>query len=68
MNTQATALNTGSPTGFPRINAYVIVPNESGAVVAVVVKVVLAGDGGRLRFRREGQRAYAVKTVTDVTG
>ena len=33
---QATALNTGVPTGFPRVNAYVLVPNETGAVVAVV--------------------------------
>lgn len=38
---QATALNTGTPTGFPRINAYVLVPNESGAVVAVVKEVAI---------------------------
>jgi hypothetical protein len=36
---QATALNTGVPTGFPRINAYVLIPNETGAVVAVVKEV-----------------------------
>jgi uncharacterized protein len=36
---QATALNTGVPTGFPRINAYVLVPNEAGAVVAVVKEI-----------------------------
>ncbi len=36
---QATALNTGVPTGFPRINAYVLVPNESGAVVAVIKEI-----------------------------
>jgi uncharacterized protein len=34
---QTTALNTGIPSGFPRINSYVLVPNESGAVVGVVV-------------------------------
>jgi len=34
---QATALNTGVPTGFPRINGYVLIPNESGAVVGLVV-------------------------------
>lgn len=33
---QATALNTGVPTGFPRINGYVLIPNESGAVVGLV--------------------------------
>ncbi|MCB1543764.1 MAG: DUF87 domain-containing protein [Rhodoblastus sp.] len=38
---QATALNTGIPTGFPRINAYVLVPNETGAVVAVVKEVAI---------------------------
>jgi uncharacterized protein len=34
---QATALNTGVPTGFPRINGYVLIPNESGAVVGLVI-------------------------------
>jgi hypothetical protein len=38
---QATALNTGVPTGFPRINAYVLVPNETGAVVAVVKEITI---------------------------
>ena len=33
---QATALNTGVPTGFPRINGYVLIPNETGAVVGLV--------------------------------
>ena len=33
---QVTALNTGVPTGFPRINSYVLVPNEAGAVVGLV--------------------------------
>ena len=32
-----TALNTGVPTPFPRINSYVLLPNESGAVVGIVV-------------------------------
>jgi hypothetical protein len=31
-----TALNTGQPTGFPRINSYVLIPNETGATVAIV--------------------------------
>jgi DNA helicase HerA-like ATPase len=34
---QATALNTGVPTGFPRINSYLLIPNESGAVVGLIV-------------------------------
>ena len=34
---QATALNTGVPTGFPRINGYILIPNETGAVVGLVV-------------------------------
>ena len=44
---QATALNTGTPTGFPRINAYVLIPNETGAVVAVIkeVSIVRAKPG-----------------------
>lgn len=38
---QATAFNTGVPTGFPRINAYVLIPNETGAVVAVVKEIAI---------------------------
>ena len=38
---QTTALNTGVPTGFPRINAYLLIPNEAGAVVAVVKEVMI---------------------------
>ena len=33
---QATALNTGTPTRFPRINGYVLIPNEAGAVVGLI--------------------------------
>lgn len=33
---QTTALNTGVPSGFPRINSYVLIPNEAGAVVGLV--------------------------------
>ncbi len=32
----ATALNTGTPTPFPRLNGYVLIPNESGATVAYI--------------------------------
>lgn len=34
---QATALNTGSPIAFPRLNGFVVVPNESGVLVGIVV-------------------------------
>lgn len=33
------ALNTGVPGGFPRINGYVLIPNESGATVCVISAV-----------------------------
>jgi len=33
---QATALNTGTPAPFPRLNGYVLVPNEAGATVAYI--------------------------------
>jgi hypothetical protein len=32
----STALNTGTPAAFPRINGYVLIPNESGATVAYI--------------------------------
>jgi DNA helicase HerA-like ATPase len=32
----ATALNTGTPAPFPRINGYVLLPNEAGATVAYI--------------------------------
>lgn len=32
----STALNTGTPTAFPRLNGYVLIPNEAGATVAYV--------------------------------
>lgn len=32
----AIALNTGTPTPFPRINGYVIIPNEAGATVGYI--------------------------------
>ena len=33
----ATALNTGTPAAFPRLNGYVLIPNEAGATVAYIV-------------------------------
>ena len=32
----AVALNTGTPTAFPRINGYILIPNEAGATVAYI--------------------------------
>ena len=34
---QATALNTGVPYGFPRLNSYVLIPSEAGALVGLIV-------------------------------
>jgi DNA helicase HerA-like ATPase len=34
---QTTALNTGVPTAFPRLNGYVLIPKEGGALVGLVV-------------------------------
>jgi uncharacterized protein len=38
---QATAFNTGQPQGFPRLNGYVLMPNESGAVVGLITQVAI---------------------------
>jgi hypothetical protein len=35
----STALNTGVPAGFPRLNGYVLIPNEAGATVAYITWV-----------------------------
>ena len=32
----ATALNTGTPAAFPRLNGYILIPNEAGATVAYI--------------------------------
>ena len=36
---QATALNTGTPAGFPRINGYVLIPNEGGSTACIISSV-----------------------------
>jgi DNA helicase HerA-like ATPase len=33
---QSTALNTGTPASFPRLNGFVLIPNEAGATVGFV--------------------------------
>lgn len=39
---QVTALNSGLPNPFPRINGYVLIPNESGATVGMTSAVRVA--------------------------
>ena len=50
---QATALNTGAPAGFPRINGYVLIPNEGGATACIISSVRIE----RLSFpKRKGMQ------------
>ncbi|MDW2981754.1 ATP-binding protein [Rhodanobacter sp. KK11] len=49
---QSTAFNTGTPVSFPRLNGYVLVPNEAGATVGFVAwigteRAAAIGDRGR---------------------
>lgn len=54
---QSTALNTGAPAGFPRINGYLLVPNEGGATVGVITKVEVA----RLPYpKRRGMQDFGL--------
>ena len=36
---RTTALNAGTPVGFPRINGYLLIPNEFGSTVCVITAV-----------------------------
>lgn len=49
----ATALSAGSPVGFPRINGYLLVPNETGATVGTITAVRVE----RLPFPKQGGKA-----------
>ncbi|MBI4880872.1 MAG: ATP-binding protein [Planctomycetes bacterium] len=54
---QATALNAGSPAGFPRINGYLLVPNEGGATVGLVTRVQIV----RLPYpKRRGMQDFGL--------
>ena len=55
---QATALNTGVPVGFPRINGYVLIPNEGGATACIISSVQIR----RLAFpkRRGTQQDFGL--------
>ena len=35
----ATALNSGSPASFPRVNGYALIPNERGAIACIIASV-----------------------------
>lgn len=52
---QATALNAGAPFGFPRINGYVLIPNESGAIACIISSVRI--DRQHLQRKRGAQQA-----------
>jgi len=49
----STAFNAGSPASFPRLNGYVLIPNEAGATVGFVTWV---GTDRSAPPRRPGQR------------
>jgi uncharacterized protein len=51
---QVTALNAGVPRSFPRINAYVLIPNETGAVVAIIKEITI-GPQRQPRRRESAQ-------------
>lgn len=36
---RAIALNTGVPSAFPRVNGYILIPNEGGALVGLIVRL-----------------------------
>ena len=49
----STAFNAGSPASFPRLNGYVLIPNEAGATVGFVTWV---GTDRSAPPRKPGQR------------
>ncbi|SMC58901.1 ATP-binding protein [Novosphingobium sp. B1] len=65
---QATALNTGSPTGFPRVNAYVLIPNETGAVVAVIkgISIIRAKGGAGSKDDALVDLPFPARTITAI--
>ena len=52
-----TALNSGEPRRFPRVNGYLLVPNEAGSVVGIVtwIGVDREGQGTRGLAEEEGR-------------
>lgn len=56
---QATALNTGVPAGFPRINGYVLIPNETGATACIISSVRIE----RLSYPKHGRMRRDLELV-----
>lgn len=56
---QATALNTGVPAGFPRINGYVLIPNETGATACIISSVRIE----RLPYPKHGRMRRDLELV-----
>lgn len=52
---QATALNAGAPFAFPRINGYVLIPNESGAIACIISSIRI--ERQHLQGKRSSQQA-----------
>lgn len=54
---QAVALNAGTPAAFPRINGYLLVPNEVGATVGTITDVTIR----RLAYpKRKGMEDFGL--------
>jgi hypothetical protein len=53
---QDIAFNTGRPQGFPRLNGYVLIPNEGGAVVAVISRMTMEPAPLQSRGEAEASR------------
>jgi uncharacterized protein len=51
---QTTALNAGVPSPFPRLNGYVVIPKESGAIVGLVVWLGIERAGPIKTTREHG--------------
>lgn len=70
---QATAFNTGQLQGFPRLNGYVLMPNEAGGVVGLITRVAIepgpsarlaTGDPTLIEFPSMRRRMYVTPLGT----
>lgn len=66
---QDVAFNTGRPQGFPRLNGYVLIPNERGTVVAVISRMTMepgppGNDAARLHFSPSRRRLFVTPLGT----
>lgn len=66
---QDVAFNTGRPQGFPRLNGYVLIPNERGTVVAVISRMTMepgppGSDAARLHFSPSRRRLFVTPLGT----